>query len=259
MNLDISGKYALVTGGDNGVGRAIVKALLHQGVTVAATYADEGDAASRLIEEVEQSKKWRGVSGGDGSFAIQADVSDAQAIASIVEQVRQRFGQIDILVNNASIMHHAPFQELTLPRWQQMIDTNLTGVYLVSQAMLEMMRPGGSIINISACMAAVGMRGKSHYTAAKAGVIGLTRSICKELGTQSIRVNVVAPGVIETDEIEDLSVEQRKRYAYLSAIGRLGQPDEVAAAVLFLASDLSSFITGATIAIDGGVGGIGAL
>lgn len=263
MNLDISGKYALVTGGDNGVGRAIVKALLQQGVTVAATYTHEGDAATSLITELEQSKKCRGDSrgrpGGDGSFAIQADVSDAQAVASIVEQVRQQFGQIDILVNNASIMHHAPFQELTLPRWQQMIDTNLTGVYLVSQAMLEMIRPGGSIINISACMAAVGMRGKSHYTAAKAGVIGLTRSICKELGTQSIRVNVVAPGVIETDEIEDLSVEQRKRYAYLSAIGRLGQPQEVAGAVLFLASDLSSFITGATIAVDGGVGGIGAL
>jgi len=121
-----------------------------------------------------------------------------------------------------------------------------------------MVRPGGSIINVAACLAAVGMRGKAHYTAAKAGVIGLTRSLCKELGAKGIRVNVVAPGVIGSGEMGDLSPEQRGRYAYLAALGRLGRSEEVATAVLFLASDLSSFITGATIPIDGGVGGIAA-
>ena len=251
MNLDLAGKQALVTGGDSGVGLAIVRALLQQGVSVAATFDAERKATAGFIAELEQQK--------NGSFAVQVDVSDAQSVAALATQIRQQFGQIDILVNNASIINQAPFQELTLPLWQQMIDTNLTGVYLVSQAMLAMLTRGGSIINVSACMAAVGMREKSHYTASKAGVIGLTRSLCKELGSQGIRVNVVAPGVIETEEIGDLSAEQRKRYAYLSAIGRLGQPEEVATAVLFLASDLSSFITGATIAVDGGVGGIGAL
>lgn len=250
INLDLASKHALVTGGSDGIGQAIVKALLQQGVSVAATYAQESAAVSLLRTNLEQGK--------NESFAFQADVSDPQSVAALAARVREQFGKIDILVNNASAIHHAPFQELTLPFWQQVLDTNLTGVYLVTQAVLELMAVPGSIINVSACLAAVGMRGKSHYTAAKAGVIGLTRSLCKELGTKGLRVNVVAPGVIETEELGDLSVEQRKRYAYLSAVGRLGQPEEVATTVLFLASDLSSFITGATIAIDGGVGGIAA-
>jgi len=250
MNLDLSGKRALVTGGFDGVGRALVKALVQQGVSVAATYSQESNVTASFIAELEQ--------GQNGSFALQADVSDAQSVADMAAHVGERFGQIDILVNNASIMHHAPFQALTPLAWQRVLDTNLTGVFLVTQAVLDMVTAGGAIINVSACLASVGMRGKSHYTAAKAGVIGLTRSLCKEVGAKGIRVNVVAPGVIETEELVDLSPEQRKRYAYLAAIGRLGQPEEVAATVLFLASDLASFITGATIAIDGGVGGIGA-
>lgn len=251
MNLDLAGKRALVTGGTDEVGRAIVMALLQQGVSVAATYDHESEAAISLITELEQRK--------NGSFAVRANVSDAQSVTDLVAHVRQEFGQVDIVVNNTSIISHAAIQELTLPIWQQTLDTNLTSVYLVTQAVLDMMMPGGTIINVSACLAAVGMRGKAHYTAAKAGVIGLTRSLCKELGAQGIRVNVVAPGVIGNGEIGDLSPEQRGRYAYLAALGRLGQPEEVATAVLFLASDLSSFITGATIPIDGGVGGIAAL
>lgn len=250
MNLNLAGKRALVTGGGDEITQAIVIALLQQGVTVAATYDHESEAVASLITELEQSK--------NGSFAVQADVSDAQAVTDLVAHVRQQFGQIDIVVNNASIISHATIQELTLPTWQQTLDTNLTSVYLVTQAVLDTITPGGSIINVSACLAAVGMRGKAHYTAAKAGVIGLTRSVCKELGAKGIRVNVVAPGVIGTGEMGDLSPEQRGRYAYLAALGRLGRPEEVATAVLFLASDLSSFITGATIPIDGGVGGIAA-
>lgn len=250
IQLDLAGKRALVTGGADGVGRAIVQALLQQGVSIATTYAQKNEAASLLTTEL---ARW-----GNGSFALQAEVSDAHSVEALAARVRERFGQIDLLVNNASTIQHAAFEELTLPDWQRVLDTNLTGVYLVTRAVLDLMTTPGSIINVSACLASVGMRGKSHYTAAKAGVIGFTRSLCKELGAKGIRVNVVAPGVIETEELGDLSVEQRKRYAYLSAIGRLGQPEEVAATVLFLASDLASFITGATIAIDGGVGGIAA-
>ncbi len=250
MNLDLAGRSALVVGGSDGVGRAIVHALLQQGVVVAATYAQEGEAALALTTELEQER--------NGSFAIQMDVSDPQVVTNVLTRIREHFGRIAILVNNTSMVHQALFQEMTLSAWHHVLNSNLTGVYLVTQAALPLMSEGGSIINVSACLAAVGMRGKSHYSAAKAGVIGLSRSLCKEVGTQGIRVNVVAPGVIETEEIGDLSPEQRKRYAYLSAIGRLGRPEEVATAVLFLASDLSSFITGTTIAIDGGVGGIGA-
>lgn len=250
MNLDLSHKRALVTDGSEAVGLAIVKALVQQGVSVVAVYAQENEAAGDVRAVLNQAN--------NGSFALQADVSNAQSVAELATHLRERYGSLDILVNNASSINHAPFQDVSPLNWQRMLDMNLTSVYLVTQAMLDIMTPAGSIINISACIAAVGMRGKAHYTAAKAGVLGLTRSLCKELGTNGIRVNVVAPGVIETEEIGDLSPEQRKRYAYLSALGRLGQPEEVAGAVLFLASQLSSFITGATIAIDGGVGGIGA-
>ena len=251
MNLDLAGKRALVTGGSRGIGRAIVMALLQQGVAVAATYRHESAAAASLMATLEASQH--------GSFVVQADVSDAQSVAKLAAQVRQRFGQLDILVNNASIISQASLDELALPDWQQTLDTNLTSVYLVTQAVMDMLVEGGSIINISSNLATVGMRGKAHYTASKAGVIGFSRSICKELGSKGIRVNVVAPGVIQTEQIGDLTPEQRARYAYLSALGRLGQPEEVATVVLFLASSLSSFMTGTTLAIDGGVGGIAAL
>lgn len=250
MDLDLSGKRALVIGTGDEITAAIVTALLRQGVMVVATYEHEDEAAASLMSELEQSK--------NGSFAFQVDVSDPRSIAALAEQLRQSCGQVDIVVNNASLISHASLQELSLSTWQRTLDTNLTSVYLIIQAVLDCITPGGSIVNVSACLAAVGMRGKAHYTAAKAGVIGLTRSICKELGSKHIRVNVVAPGVIGTGEMGDLSPEQRGRYAYLSALGRLGRPEEVATTVLFLASDLSRFITGATIPVDGGVGGIAA-
>lgn len=251
MDLDLTGKRALVTGGTRGIGRAIVKALIDRGAAVAATYYHEGETASELIAELEQSQ--------NGSFAMRADVSDPQSVAELAQQVSQKWGHVDILVNNASIIGQAQLQEMPLPVWQQIMDTNLTSVYLVTQAVLAMMGNGSSIINISSNLATVGMRGKTHYSASKAGVIGLSRSLCKEVGKQGIRVNVVSPGIIETEQIGDLTPEQRTRYAYLSALGRLGQPEEVASAVVFLASDLASFITGSTLAIDGGVGGIAAL
>ncbi len=250
MNLDLAEKRALVIGGDDEITQAIVTALLQQGVTVAVTYHHENASTASLIAALEQSKH--------GSFAIQANASDAHSVADLLARVNEKFEHIDILINNASTITHAPIQELALSTWQETLDTNLTSVYLVTQAALPRMASGGSIINVSACLAAVGMRGKAHFTAAKAGVIGFTRSVCKEVGPQGIRVNVIAPGVIETREMGDLSPEQRGRYAYLAALGRLGRPQEIANAILFLASDLSSFVTGATIPIDGGVGGIAA-
>jgi len=246
----LSGKRALVVGGSDDITRAIVSALLEQGVAVAVTYQQEDERASSLIAELE--------AGRNGSFAVQATISDEKAAADLVAEVRERFGQIEILINSSENISHAPIQELTLATWQQALESNLTSVYLITHAALDLLPRGASIINVSACLAAVGMRGKAHFTAAKAGVIGFTRSICKELGAQDIRVNVVAPGVIGSGEMAHLSPEQRGRYAYLAALGRMGKPAEVANAVLFLSSDLSSFITGATLPVDGGVGGIAA-
>ncbi|HET8911530.1 MAG TPA: SDR family oxidoreductase [Ktedonobacteraceae bacterium] len=250
MQLDLSGKKALVVCGNDDITLAIVRALLEQGVAVAVTYQREEQYTAALAEELEKAR--------NGSFAFQANIADAQAVAILQEAVRERFESIEILVNNAESISQVPLKELTLSIWQETLDINLTGVYLLTRAAIELMQPGGSIINVSACLAAVGMRGKSHFTASKAGVIGFTRSICKELGAENIRVNVIAPGVITTGEMAQLSPEQRGRYAYLAALGRLGRPEEVADAVLFLASDLSGFITGATIPVDGGVGGIAA-
>lgn len=250
MNLDLAGKHALLIGGGDEIDQAVLLALLQQEVTVAVTYPHEDEAAASILAALEQQK--------NGSFAFQLTANDARAVADMIELVRQKFGQLDIVVNNASLISHAPIQELTLSQWQQTLDENLTSVYLVTQAVLDILAPNASIINVSACLAAVGMRGKAHYTAAKAGVIGFTRSVCKELGAKGIRVNVVAPGVIGTGEMGNLSPEQRGRYAYLAALGRLGKIEEVAHTVLFLASNLSSFITGATIPVDGGVGGIAA-
>lgn len=250
MNLGLAGKHALVVGSNDDVTHAIVSALLQQGVAVATTYQQEDERSTELLAELETS--------GNGSFAVQATISDPQAAERLVELVRDRFERIEILVNSSESISHAPIQELTLATWQQALDSNLTSAYLLIHAALGLLQPGASIVNVSACLAAVGMRGKAHFTAAKAGVIGFTRSICKELGAQGIRVNVVAPGVIGSGEMALLSPEQRARYAYLAALGRMGQPQEVASAVLFLASDLSSFITGATLPVDGGVGGIAA-
>lgn len=250
MHLDLAGKHALVIGSSDEITSAIVGALLQQEVVVAATYESQNEIAVSLLADLEQPR--------NGSFALQVDMSDPQQISGLAEHVCQKFGKLDIVVNNASIISHANLQDLTLSTWQHTLNTNLTSVYLLTQALLENISPGGSIINVAACLAAVGMRGKAHYTAAKAGVIGLTRSICKEVGARGIRVNVIAPGVISTGEMGDLSPEQRGRYGYLAALGRLGRPEEVANATLFLASDLASFITGTTLPIDGGVGGIAA-
>ncbi|HET8844122.1 MAG TPA: SDR family NAD(P)-dependent oxidoreductase, partial [Ktedonobacteraceae bacterium] len=169
MDLDLSGKRALVIGGNDDITQAIVTALLAQDVSVAVTYQKEDEYASSLFSLLEEKQ--------NGSFAVQANIADAQAVTGLMETVRQRFEQIEILINNAERISHAPLKELTLSTWQQTLDANLTSVYLVTQAALDLMRHGGSIINVSACLAAVGMRGKAHFTASKAGVIGFTRSI----------------------------------------------------------------------------------
>ncbi|HEY0752529.1 MAG TPA: SDR family NAD(P)-dependent oxidoreductase [Ktedonobacteraceae bacterium] len=249
MDLHLTEKRALVVGNGEALDQAIIRGLLQQGVTVAYAY-ESGTAIPSLLNALEEAR--------NGSFAVPLRVDDEQEIAQMVEQVAQRCGQIEIMVHNASVINHAPLAELTLATWRQTLDTSLTSLYLVTQAVLPLLQPGASLIAVSACLAAVGMRGKSHFTAAKAGIIGFTRSIAKELGAQGIRVNVVAPGVIGTGELAGLSPEQRGRYAYLAALGRMGRPEEVAATVLFLASDLASFVTGATIPVDGGVGGIAA-
>ncbi len=245
MDLNLAGKRALVTGGTRGIGRGVVLALAQQGVSVAACYQQESEAVSSLEAELKRYDT--------ASYVVQADVSDRESVARLAESVRQRFGHLDILVNNAGVISHIPLAAMELEQWQQVINTNLTSLYLVTHAVQELLGEGSSLINIGSAVASVGIPARTHYTAAKAGVVGFTRSLCKELGPRGIRANVIAPGIIETHQAAGLSAEQRVRYANMAALGRLGQPDDIASVVLFLASDLSRFVSGTTINVDGGI------
>jgi 3-oxoacyl-[acyl-carrier protein] reductase len=217
-------------------------------MSVVTCYSQENEDVASLATELEGF--------GNGNYLMQADVSDADAVSRLAESVRQRFGNIEVLVNNASVISHLTLDEMDLSEWKRILDTNLTSLYLVTHATLNLITDGGSIITIGSNLASVGMRGRTHYTAAKAGVIGFTRSLCKEVGDRAIRANVISPGLIQTQQISNLSSEQQTRYVYLSALHRLGQPEDIASTVLFLASDLSRFISGSIITVDGGLGGV---
>jgi 3-oxoacyl-[acyl-carrier protein] reductase len=245
MDLNLGGKRALVTGGSRGIGRSIVLKLAEQGVSVAACYQRESAAVESLAAELSRI--------GNDSHVVQADVSDPAAVTRLAGDVRERFGRVDVLVNNAGVVSHATLDGMALEEWQRVLHVNLTGLFLVTQAVLDLIPAGGSVINVTSAVALRGMVGRTHYTASKAGIIGFTRSLCKELGPRDIRVNAIAPGIIETDQVAGLTPEGRARYGNITALGRLGDPDEIAGVALFLASDLSRYVSGMTINVDGGI------
>jgi 3-oxoacyl-[acyl-carrier protein] reductase len=241
--ISLSGRKALVTGGTRGIGREITLALARAGADVLACYRDPGEHIDRLTLELKE------VSGDH--HLVRADVRDPADIEALARACRDRFGHLDVVVNNAGVISHEPFDRLALDEWRRVLDTNLTGAYLVSQAALGLMPGGGSIVNIGSRVATVGIPLRAHYTAAKAGLIGLTRSLSKEFGPRGVRVNLVAPGVIDTGV--DLSAEVRARYEGMTALRRLGDPADVAAVVCFLASELAAYVTGETVNVDGGI------
>jgi len=243
VDVDLQGKRALVTGGSRGIGRAVVMALAAHGASVAAGHARETDEIAALGAELEAF--------GNDSHTVRADVSDEASVTAMVDGVAERFGGIDIVVNNAGVVSHKMIEDLDLAEWHRVLDTNLTSIFLVVQRALPAMSAGGSIINITSAVGLKGMPGRTHYTSSKAGVIGFTRSLAKEVGPKGIRANAVAPGIIETDQVGGLTEEGRGRYQNMIAMGRLGQPDDVAGPVLFLASDLSTYVNGETIVVDG--------
>ena len=245
MDLGLNGKRAIVTGGSRGIGRAIVLGLAQGGASVAACYNRESDDVKRLRGELEEI--------GGESYLAQADVSDAASAESFVREATERFGGLDILINNAGVVSHQMIQDLDLDEWHRVIDVNLTAVYLVSKAALPAMESGGSIVNITSAVAMRGMPARTHYISSKAGLIGFTRALCKEVGKQGIRVNALAPGIIETDQTAGLDETGRARYSGLAALNRLGEPEEIAGVALFLASDLASFVSGVTLNVDGGI------
>ena len=247
MNLSLEGKTALVTGGSRGIGRSIALALAELGADVALTYASSVDAANDVKKEIEDK--------GRKAKAIQADAVSLDKAEEVISDLTDDWDKLDILVNNAGITRDNLILRMNEEQWDQVIDTNLKSIFNYSKAVAKpMMRNrGGSIINISSVVGISGNAGQSNYAASKAGIIGFTKSYAKELASRNIRANVVAPGYITTEMTDELDEKVLESIKEETPIGRPGDADEVAAAVAFLASELSSYITGEVIRVDGGM------
>lgn len=243
MDIDLKGRKALVTGGTRGIGRAIVLALAGAGADVLTCSRSESPAMAELLAELKET--------GGNHHVIVADVSQPADVEQLIAECQVRYGRLDTLVNNAGVISHVPFAELSLDEWDRVLRVNLTGAFLVVQRALPMLEAGASVINVGSKVATVGVPLRAHYTAAKAGLIGLTRSLAKELGPRQIRVNLVAPGPVETEA--EVPEHVRARYQQMIPLGRLGRPREIANVVQFLASDLSAFVSGETLNVDGGI------
>jgi len=249
MNLGLTGRKALVTGGTRGVGRGIVGSLARAGVDVITCYRQDGENVASLQRELKQI-------GGD-HHVVQADLSRPEEISALMAECRDRYGRLDVVVNNAGTISHLPYDQLPLAEWGRVLATNLTAVHLVIQESLSLLSAGASVISVGSKAAEVGIPLRAHYTATKAALVGLSRSLAKELGPRGIRVNVVALGVIETEALAAMpdaqQAEMRARYGQKTALGRLGAPDEVGDVVAFLASDLARYVTGSVLYVDGGI------
>jgi 3-oxoacyl-[acyl-carrier protein] reductase len=241
----LTGKVAIVTGASRGIGRAIALQLAEIGAKVVVNYASSSGAADELVAQIS-------TIGGE-AIAVQADVSKAEQMDALFSTVMAKWERVDILVNNAGITRDTLLLRMKPEDWQAVIDTNLTGVFLATRLASKIMlkQKSGRIINIASVAGQMGNPGQANYSAAKAGVIGFTKTVAKELATRGITVNAVAPGFIATDMTNDLKAEGILQYIPL---GRYGQPEEVAGMVRFLASDAAAaYITGQTFNVDGGM------
>jgi 3-oxoacyl-[acyl-carrier protein] reductase len=241
-------KVAIVTGGTRGIGRAIVIALAKEGINSAFTYLKNQDLADSLVEEVSKV--------GTRALPIQIDVRDYEGSKTLIEKTKEEFGRIDILVNNAGITKDRSLMMMSKEEWLEVIDTDLTGVFNTTRACIItfLKQKSGNIVNISSVGGIHPLPGQVNYAAAKAGIIGFTKSLAKEVAPYNIRVNAVAPGFIETGMTAKLAENYRKRLDELIPVGRFGTPEEVARVVVFLVSDESKYITGQVVQIDGGMG-----
>jgi len=244
---DLTGKTALVTGASRGIGRAIAIALAEAGADVAINYAGSEAAAAETAKAVEAL--------GRKSFTVKANVGKSAEFEAMVASVLETFGKLDILVNNAGITRDNLIMRMKEEEFDEVIETNLKGVFNGIKAVTRpmMKQRYGRIINISSVVGALGNAGQANYVAAKAGVIGLTKSAARELASRNITVNAVAPGFIATDMTDKLPADIKEKLEKDIPLGRIGQPEEVAHAVVYLASDAASYMTGQTIHIDGGM------
>lgn len=242
-----SGKTVLITGGSRGIGKSVALAYGAEGANVVVNYTSNPQKAEEVVAEIKAF--------GVEAMAISCDVSDDSAVERMIETIEKEFHTIDILVNNAGITRDGLLIRMKDSDWDQVMDINLKGTYLctkhVGKKMLK--RKSGNIVNITSVVGLTGNAGQSNYSASKAGVIGFTKSVAKEFAVRQIRVNAVAPGFIATDMTEKLSQEVIETYKTAIPLGRMGDPEDVAKAVLFLSSDQSSYMTGQIITVDGGM------
>ncbi|MFZ4450181.1 3-oxoacyl-[acyl-carrier-protein] reductase [Salibacterium aidingense] len=243
----IKGKTALVTGASRGIGKAIALELAGHGANVAVNYAGSAQKA----EEVAAACKDKGVK----AFSVKADVSREEDVKAMIKEVTDQFGSLDIMVNNAGITRDNLLMRLKEEDWDAVLDTNLKGVFHCAKAASRpmMKQRSGKIINISSVVGVMGNAGQANYSAAKAGVLGLTKSLAREFAPRNIQVNAVAPGFIETDMTEQLEGETQENLLQNIPLGKLGEAGDVAKAVRFLASEDSDYITGQTLHVDGGM------
>ncbi len=243
--LDLTGKITIVTGASRGIGGAIARMLASRGAVVVA--AARGDNAAGTVAAIRDS-------GGQAEVAA-VDVTDAASVDAMVSAVLERHGRIDILVNNAGITRDQLMMRMKRDDWDQVIGTNLTAAFTCTQAVLRPMlkQRGGRIISISSVVGQAGNPGQANYAASKAGLIGFSKALAREVASRSITVNVVAPGLVETDMTKAITEKAQADWASAIPLGRMGTLNEVAAAVCFLASDEAAYITGQVLAVNGGM------
>lgn len=240
---NLNGKVALVTGASRGIGKAIAQALVEQGATVVGTATSENGAAAI------------GDYLGENGAGKVLDVSNPESIESLLAEIKAQFGDVDILVNNAGITRDNLLMRMKEDEWQSILDTNLTSIFRMSKAVLRpmMKKRAGRIINIGSVVGSSGNPGQTNYSAAKAGLIGFSKSMAREIASRGITVNVVSPGFIDTDMTKVLTDDQKSGIMKDVPMERLGKPEEIAATVAFLASDGAAYITGETIHVNGGM------
>ena len=245
--MGLTGKCAVVTGASRGIGRAIALQLASEGAKVVVNYSGSEQKAQEVVEEIK-------ANGGE-AIAVQANVADADSVQNLMKSALGTYGSIDILVNNAGITRDNLLMRMKDDEWDDVINTNLKGVFLCTKAVTRQMmkQRAGRIINISSIVGVAGNAGQANYVAAKAGVIGLTKTTAQELASRNILVNAIAPGFITTEMTEGLPEDLKEGMLRQIPLAKLGQPEDIAKAVVFFASDSANYITGQTLQIDGGM------
>jgi 3-oxoacyl-[acyl-carrier protein] reductase len=238
-------KVALVTGASKGIGKAIAHQLAKDGFNVVVNYNRDEAEANKIVEELKKL--------GSDSMAVKADISKFDECAAMADAVREKYGKMDVLVNNAGATKDKSLFNMPKEDWDFVINVNLTGAYNVTKNSMTLMKDGASIVNISSIVGLNGNRGQTNYSASKAGLIGFTKSLAKELGKRGVRVNAIAPGFIDTDMTKELSFIRRKIMLAMVPLDRAGKPEDIANVVSFLASDKAGYITGEVIRVDGGL------